>query len=233
MLGAFVGAAVGAFLASRGSSGRTIERHTVYRDVDYDKLARKTVDALLKEDDERRNKAILSRINELEYEKEARGRTCAYCGKEIVCDKFCAASSPFTEEPIKARFVFRCDCMQQEVEYEWPMFDRVGEPLAYSRFDDDRRRISILRQVLMVDDHGWKNGNAIRNCSIFHELFNKAYSLWYTLSAQDEHDGVSAIDDEIEALKLQLKSPASIEDAQSGVRMTIEHEGFVRPWRER
>lgn len=215
MLEAFVGAAVGAFLAGGGSSGRTIERHTVYRDIDYDKLARKTVEALLKEEDERRNKAILSRINELKYEKEARGRTCAYCGKEIVCDKFCAAASPFPDEPIKARFVFRCDCMQQEVEYEWSMFDRIGEPLAYSLFEDDRRRMSILRQVLMVDDRGWKSGNAICNRAIFHELFRKAYSLWYTLSAQDEHDGVSAIDDEIEELRLKLKSPERIEDAQT------------------
>ena len=216
MLSAFAGAAVGALLAGDGRRVHTIERHTVYRDVDYDKLARKTVDALFKEADERKKKAILSRINELECEKEARGRTCAYCGKEIVCDKFCTVASPFIDEPIKARFVFRCDCMQQEVEYEWSMFDRVGKPLTYYHADDDMQRMAILRQVLMVDDHGWKSGNAIRDCAIFHELFRKAYSLWYTLSAQDEHDGVSAIDDEIEALRLQLKSPASIEDAQRG-----------------
>lgn len=224
MLSAFVGAAVGSLLAGGGRSVHTIERHTVYRDVDYDKLARKTVDAFFKEADDRRNKAILSRINELEYEKESRERTCAYCGKEIVCDKFCAAASLFPDEPIKARFLFRCDCMQQEVEYEWSMLDRVGEPLTYSRFEDDRRRMAILRQVLMVDDYGWKSGNAIHNGAIFHELFRKAYSLWYTLSAQDEHDGVSAIDDEIAALRLKLKSTASIDDDQPRVRMTIEHE---------
>lgn len=212
MLSAFVGAAVGALLAGGGRRVHTIESHTVYRDVDYDKLARKTVDAFFKEADERRKKAILSRINELECEKEARGRTCAYCGKEIVLDKFRTAASPFIDEPIKALFVFRCDCMQQEVEYEWSMFDRV----TYCHADDDMQRMAILRQVLMVDDHGWKSGNAIRDCAIFHELFRKAYSLWYTLSAQDEHDGVSAIDDEIKALRLQLKSPVSIEDAQRG-----------------
>lgn len=216
MLGAFVGAAAGAFLFGGGRRAHTIERRTVYRDIDYDKLAMKTVDALLKEEDERRNKAILRRINELEYEKDSRGRSCAYCGKEIVCDKFCTAASPFPDEPIKARFVFRCDCMQQEVEYEWSMLDRIGEPLAYSLFEEDRRRMAIIRQVLMVDDRGWKSGNAICNRAIFHELFRKAYSLWYTLSAQDEHDGVSAIDDEIEALRLKLKSPESIDDAQRG-----------------
>ena len=216
MVGAFIGAAVGALLAGGGRRVHTIKSRTVYRDVDYDKLARKTVDALFKEADDRRNKAILSRINELEYKKEARGRTCAYCGKEIVCDKFCTAASPFVDEPIKARFVFRCDCMQQEVEYKWSMFDRVGEPLTCYHADEDMQRMAILRQVLMVDAHGWKSGRAISNCAIFHELFRKAYSLWYTLSAQDEHDGVSEIDDEIEALKLQLKSPASIEYAQRG-----------------
>ena len=133
-----------------------------------------------------------------------------------MCDKFCTKASPFVDEPIKARFVFRCDCMQQEVEYEWSMFDRVVDPLTYYHADQDMQRMVILRQVLMVDDHGWKSGSAIRNGGIFHELFRKAHSLWYTLSAQDEHDGVSAIDDEIEALRLQLKSPASIEDAQRG-----------------
>ena len=203
MLGAFVGAAVGAYLASSVRRGHTIERHTVYRNVDYDKLAKKTVDALFKEEDERRHKAILSRINELEYEKEARGRTCAYCGKEIVCDKFCTEASSFIYDPIKARFVFRCDCMQQEVEYEWSMFDRCGNLLDYHVYDD-MRRMTILRQVLMVDDHGWKSGNVIRNCDIFHELFRKAYSLWYTLSAQDEHDGVSEIDDEIDSMRAML-----------------------------
>ena len=49
MLSAFAGAAIGAILAGAGRRVHTIERDTVYRDVDYDKF----VDALFKEADER------------------------------------------------------------------------------------------------------------------------------------------------------------------------------------
>lgn len=206
MAGFLAGAITGALLFGGGRGRHTVEKRIEYKSIDYDRLAKKTAGAIAEWCDKRKQEAIRSRIRELDEERKRRDRTCAYCGKMIVCEKFQSAATPFVDEPIKARFVFKCGCMSQEIEREWSIRDRTGELDDISNCLQNEERNRMLRKVLSVGRLGWKSGSEIHECYLLKDVFEKAYSLWFTLSAEDEHNGNDEIENERRALAAQLKS---------------------------